>query len=224
MAGTMMGTPVTASVASLLFGALSAWFAGRVVTGRDVPDRVSNLLHLLMSAAMAAMPWAWAPPALPQVLVFTAGAFWYAGIALFRPTADAAIGVGHGPHGVAGLWYHAGMTLAMVWMAVAMTPSTPGGGAAGGMTGMTGMAGMSGTAGAASAGSTAVAATATGDAPWALAVSIALGVVFAIAAVWLTVLLVQESAGVARRHEVADLTASTAMAAGMAYMLLVLMI
>ena len=64
----------------------------------------------------------------------------------------------------------------------------------------------------------------TGDASWALAVSIALGFGFVVAAVWLNVLLVREAIGAARRDEVADLTASTAMAAGMAYSLLVLMI
>ncbi|WP_375390021.1 DUF5134 domain-containing protein [uncultured Amnibacterium sp.] len=207
-----MGTPVTASVASILFGGLSLWFAVRVVAGRDLPDRVSNLLHLLMSAAMAAMPWPWAFPALPQVLVFSAGAFWYAGIALFRPTADAGLGVGHGRHGVAGLLYHAAMMLVMVWMAVAMLPGPPA---------RTDAAGTAGTAMSAMTGG--AAETLTGDAPWALAVSIAFGVAFVVAAVWLNVLLIREAVGAAGRNEVADLTASTAMAAGMAYSLLVLM-
>ena len=211
MGTAMMGTPVTASVVSILFGALSLWFAGRAVTGRDVPDRVSNLLHLLMSAAMTAMPWSWAPPALPQVVVFSAGAFWYAGVALYRPTADAGIGVGHGRHGAAGLWYHAAMMLAMVWMAVAMIPGAPEAGDGSGMS----MAHMGGAA---------AGAGMTGDAPWALAVSIALGFGFVVAAAWLNVLLVREAIGVARPAEVADLTASTAMAAGMAFTLLVLMI
>jgi hypothetical protein len=206
----VIGTPVTSSVATVLFGALSVWFAVRAVTGRDVPDRVSNLLHLAMSAAMTAMPWSWGPPALPQVLVFTAGASWYAGTALFRPTADAGLGVGHGRHTAAGLWYHAAMMLAMVWMAVAMIPSGPGATAAADMGGMTMAHGT---------GSGAL----TGDAPWALAVSIALGFGFAVAAVWLTALLVREAVGAARGQEVADLTASTAMAAGTAYVLLVLM-
>jgi hypothetical protein len=209
-----MGTPLTASVAATVFSALGLWFAGRVVTGRDVPDRISNLLHLLMSGAMVAMPWAWNVPALPQVVVFSAGAFWYAGAALFRPSSDALLGVGHGAHGrVAGLWYHAGMMLAMVWMAVAMIPATAS--ADGGMGGMSGMAGMSHAGAAGTA--------ATGDVPWALAVSIALGACFAGATVWLAGLLVREAAGAARRLEVADLTASTLMAAGMSYVLLVLM-
>ncbi|WP_233551129.1 DUF5134 domain-containing protein [Amnibacterium setariae] len=206
-----MGTPLTATVATTLFGVLALWFAGRVVANRDVPDRVSNLLHLAMSGAMVAMPWSWAAPALPQVVVFSAGAFWYAGAALFRPAADAGLGVGHGAHGrIAGLWYHAGMMLAMVWMAVAMIPGAPS--AHEDMAGMGGMAGMSHGAG----------AVMTGDVPWALAVSIALGTLFVGAAVWLAGLLVREAAGPARRLEVADLAASTAMAAGMAYVLLVL--
>jgi hypothetical protein len=202
-----MGTPLTAAVAATVFSALGVWFAGRVVTGRDVPDRVSNLLHLLMSGAMVAMPWSWAVPALPQVVVFSAGAFWYAGIALFRPAADAGLGLGHGAHGqVAGLWYHAGMMLAMVWMAVAMIPATAS--ADGGMAGMAH----------ASTGGAAI----TGDAPWALALSIALGALFAIGTVWLAGLLIREAAGRAHRLEVADLTASTLMAAGMSYVFLVL--
>jgi hypothetical protein len=203
-----MGSGSTAVVASILFGGLAVWYAWRSVSGKDVPDRISNLLHLAMSGAMAAMPWS-AVPALPQIVVFTAGAFWYAGIALYRPTADARLGVGHGAHGgTVGLWYHAAMLLAMVWMAVAGIPVGPD---------------------AASAGSTmthgadAVPGAATGDAPWALALSIALGCGFAIAAVWLVVLLIRESVGAARGREVADLTASTAMAAGMAFSFLVLM-
>ena len=201
-----MGTPLTASVATAVFGLLGVWFAGRVVTGRDVADRVSNLLHLAMSGAMIAMPWSWAVPALPQVVVFSAGAFWYAGAALFRPAADARLGVGHGAHGrPAGLWYHAGMMLAMVWMAVAMVPAGDGAGAMPGMVhGHAAGVGL------------------TGDAPWALALSIALGAVFAGACVWLAGLLIREAAGAVRRLEVADLTASTLMAAGMSYAFLVL--
>ncbi|TDS80484.1 DUF5134 domain-containing protein [Amnibacterium kyonggiense] len=208
-----MGTPLTASVVAVVFGTLSVWFAGRLVTGRDVPDRISNLLHLLMSAAMAVMPYSWAAPALPQVVVFSAGAFWYAGAALFRPAADAGLGVGHGAHGrVAGLWYHAGMLLAMVWMAVAMIPASAGDDAAG-------MAGMSGMGHAHAAGAGGL----TGDAPWALAISIALGALFAGAAVWLAGLLIREAAGAAHRLEIADLTASTLMAAGMSFALLAVM-
>jgi hypothetical protein len=203
-----MGTPLTASVATVVFSVLSAWFAGRLVTGRDVPDRVSNLLHLLMSGAMVAMPWSFAAPALPQVVVFSAGAFWYAGAALFRPSSDALLGLGHSAHGrVAGHWYHAGMMLAMVWMAVAMIPDTASSDA-GGMAGMIH----------ANAGGGAL----TGDDPWALAISIALGAAFAGATVWLAGLLIREAVGHARRLEVADLTASTVMAAGTSYAFLVL--
>jgi hypothetical protein len=204
-----MGTPLTASVAATVFSLLGLWFTGRVVTGRDVPDRVSNLLHLLMSGAMLAMPWSWGLPALPQVVVFSAGAFWYAGAALFRPSSDARLGLGHGAHGrVAGLWYHAGMMLAMVWMAVAMIPATASADP-GGMAGMT-HAAAAGTA-------------LTGDVPWALAVSIALGACFAGAAVWLAALLIREAAGAAHHLEVADLAASTLMAAGMSFVLLVVL-
>ena len=204
-----MGTPLTATVAAVVFSTLGVWFAGRVVTGRDVPDRVSNLLHLLMSGAMVAMPWSWAAPALPQVVVFSAGAFWYAGAALFRAGSDATLGLGHGAHGrIAGLWYHAGMMLAMVWMAVAMIPATASADM-GGMAGMTHAGAATGSA-------------MTGDVPWALAVSIALGAAFAGATVWLAALLIREAVGHARRLEVADLTASTLMAAGMSYVFLVL--
>jgi hypothetical protein len=203
-----LGSPLTASVAAAVFSVLGVWFAGRVVTGRDVPDRVSNLLHLLMSGVMVGMPSSWQVPALPQVVVFSAGAFWYAGAALFRPSSDARLGLGHGAHGrVAGLWYHAGMMLAMVWTAVAMIPATASADA-GGMLGM----GHAASAGAAL----------TGGVPWALAVSIALGACFAGATVWLAALLIREAAGAAQRLEVADLAASTLMAAGMSFVLLVL--
>ena len=119
------------------------------------------------------------------------------------------LGVGHGRHGAAGLWYHAAMMLAMVWMAVAMIPGTP---AASAM-GMDMGHGHTGTAGGGM----------TGSAPWALAVSIALGFGFAVAAGWLVLLLIREAVGTARRHEVADLAASAVMAAGMSFALLVLM-
>lgn len=204
----MMGTPLTASVATAVFSLLGLWFTGRVVTGRDVPDRVSNLLHLAMSGVMVAMPWSGGVPALPQVVVFSAGAFWYAGAALFRPSSDARLGLGHGAHGrAAGLWYHAGMMLAMVWMAVAMIPATA----------SADMGGMGGMVHAASPGG-----ALTGDVPWALAVSIALGACFAGATVWLAALLIREAAGEAHHREVADLAASTLMAAGMSFVLLVL--
>lgn len=205
----LMGTPLTATVASVVFGALALWYAARGITGRDVPDQVSNLLHLLMATAMTAMPWVWAPPALPQVVAFSAGAFWYVGVALFRPTADADLGIGHGAHGARAHWYHAGMMLAMVWMAVAMVPGAPGAGG----TGMEMGHGHAAATGGAM----------TGTAPWGLAVSIALGFGFAVAAGWLVVLLIREAAGIARRPAIADLTASTVMAAGMAFSLLVLM-
>ena len=208
----MMGTPLTASVATTVFSLLGVWFVGRVVSGRDVPDRISNLLHLAMSGVMVAMPWSAAVPALPQVVVFSAGAFWYAGAALFRPSSDARLGVGHGAHGrAAGLWYHAGMMVAMVWMAVAMIPATASADT-GGMAGMTGMTHSAGTVGGM-----------TGDVPWALAVSIALGACFAGATVWLAGLLIREAAGAAHRVAVADLAASTLMAAGMSFVLLVVM-
>lgn len=209
-----MGTQLTASVAAIVFGTLGIWFAGRVVTGRDVPDRVSNLLHLLMSGTMVTVPWSWGAPALPQVVVFSTGAFWYVGAALFRPSSDALLGAWHGAHGrVAGLWYHSAMMLAMVWMAVAMIPATAA--LTVDMNGVGGMAGMTHA-------SVASGSTMTGDAPWALAVSIALGAAFAGAVAWLAGLLIREAAGPARRLEVADLAASTLMAAGMSYVFLVL--
>lgn len=210
MRAVTIGTPLTSTVDMIVFGALTLWFAIRVTYGRDLPDTVSSLLHLAMSGAMLAMPASWGASTPVQIVVFSAGAFWYGGLALFRPAADARLGVGplsHGTHG-GGLWYHAAMMLAMVWMAVAMTPAGPGV-AEGGMTMGMGAAHATGEA-------------MTGHTTWALAVSIGLGAAFAIATLQLAVLLIREAAGDARRLVVADLTASTAMAAGMAFAFLVL--
>jgi hypothetical protein len=100
------------------------------------------------------------------------------------------------------------MMLAMVWMAVTMIPAT----ASADMSGMAEMTHAHGAAGSAL----------TGGVPWALAISIALGAAFAGATVWLATLLIREAVGAGRRIEVADLAASTVMAAGMSYVFLVL--
>lgn len=53
---------------------------------------------------------------------------WYAWLALFRPATP--VGPGDGRHhgGRLLLWYHAGMMLAMVWMAVLPSPTMTGSG------------------------------------------------------------------------------------------------
>ena len=123
----MIGTPLTSSVDMLLFGALTLWFAIRVRHRARPAGPVSNLLHLAMSGAMARDARVVGGARARQVVVFSAGAFWYAGLALFRPDGGRAPGrrpLSHGTHG-GRLWYHAAMMLAMVWMAVAMIPGRP---------------------------------------------------------------------------------------------------
>jgi len=112
---------------------LSAWFAalgivallGAIRAARRV-ERASYVAHLAMAAAMAVMPWSWSMlvPSGLWVGLFGAAAAGYALLAITRPAA--AIGPGAGHHrGRAVTWYHAGMMLAMVWMALVTGPLAP---------------------------------------------------------------------------------------------------
>ncbi|MFI5859661.1 DUF5134 domain-containing protein [Streptomyces parvulus] len=115
------------------------WLAA--TPGRTVVNRVGHALHAVMGAAMAAMAWPWGMdlPAGPQVVVFSAGALWFAGAALarsVRATTRTAALSGALPHVV--------MMASMAWMAAVMNGSGMAGSMGGAAQDMPGMD-MSGT-------------------------------------------------------------------------------
>ena len=193
-----------------VFATVCVWYLAilcRVVTRLSRKLAVISIgLHVLMCLAMISMVWPWGSrvPVIALVTVFTAGAAWFAGLALFRVRA-AGHDLGHAAGRFAG-WYQAGMMGAMVWMAVAMSAVTaPAGllaaGAAGQVTsgGMSGMSGMGMGASTASTASTA-GASGTGGTSATLSaftvahsgspvstVSLALCVVFFAAGAWFAV-------------------------------------
>lgn len=118
-----------------------------VLPGTRVADRVDHTLHAAMGVLMAAMAWPWGMDlsAAPQVVLFSAGALWFAVAALLRFRADGsriAAVLAAGPHVV--------MTAAMAWMVAAMDASGSMAGHSGGggmhemhMAGADGLASMS---------------------------------------------------------------------------------
>jgi hypothetical protein len=114
----------------LLRCVVPAWIGA----SRAVVHRVGDCWHAVMALGMVGMLWPWGMhvPALPQNVVFGAGALFF-GLQLVRPPA------GHGRRALA---LHAVMMLAMVWMVIAMPLSM--GTGFGGITPMPGMPGMPG--------------------------------------------------------------------------------
>ncbi len=200
---------------SILFAATGIYYLVRVVIAISWIDRINNLTHVLMSIVMISMPWGWYSvfPASAQIVVFTLAALWYVFLALFRPGSEAALLAGHHSSSARLLWYHAFMMATMAWMAVAMSPSGPSMNMdTHGTTSMSmGSDGM----------------TMTGSAPWAIVVSIVLGVVFAIAAAWFIVHLVihagRRASGPHPVLAILDVAAGAVMPSGMAVAFLWLM-
>ncbi|GAA2332805.1 DUF5134 domain-containing protein [Streptomyces kunmingensis] len=98
--------------------------------GRAPADRVGHALHAVMGVAMAAMVWPRGMnlPAGPQVVVFSAGALWFAAAALARSSH-----VNTRTTAVIAALPHIVMMAAMAWMAAVMNGSAmaAGGGGAG---------------------------------------------------------------------------------------------
>jgi Domain of unknown function (DUF5134) len=130
----LVGGGTVRLVLTALFLVLGAWYlTSAAITlsngGSGHGARaLGSALHVLMSGAMISMFWPWGAgiPVIAQVTVFTAGAGWFAGQAVF--------GTGHHGAGCYGDWYHAGMMAVMVWMAftiAVMSPSAADGGTSG---------------------------------------------------------------------------------------------
>lgn len=210
-------TPWAPILVTALFSVTTAYCLVRTVLGFSLLDRLSNGTHVLMSAAMALMPWPAylaIPPALP-IAVFTAAALWYVYLAIFvrEPTLDPI--ASHHTASPVLLVYHAAMMATMVWMAVAMTPVSHDAGSMH-MHGMD-MHGMDMTS-----------MDMTGSAGWAIGASIGCGIGFAIAAGWFLVRLIRQGVAAtsfAGRAGIAllDTLLSLLMAAGMSLAFLLLM-
>ncbi|PCN48190.1 hypothetical protein Csp2054_08530 [Curtobacterium sp. 'Ferrero'] len=97
--------------------------------GSDGVARVSDVLHVLMSVAMLAMPWSWgmtvAPPVL-QVVVFGIGTAFYLVLVLSGGRLGRHDHHGPGGSGRLVLGYHVLMMGAMVVMGVMMLPTGSG--------------------------------------------------------------------------------------------------
>ncbi len=198
-----MGWLTTVWFAVLGTAALVASLRSRTWLGR-----LSYGIHVLMCLAMAVMPWpALDVPAIGSILVFSAAALWYLGLALFRPSGSAGLGAGH--HGSALLLgYHAVMMAAMVWMAA--LGSTMPAGVAHGMAGMDPAHTLS-------------QAVPVGVPGWTAAPTLALAGIFAAASLWFVVALVRLPPGVGTRRPlppVVEVLVSLGMALGMAGSLL----
>ncbi|OJX65511.1 MAG: hypothetical protein BGO95_10640 [Micrococcales bacterium 73-13] len=114
---------------TVVFSATGLYAFLRIIVDRNRPLLiVGHALHVLMSAGMVAMCWPWWSliPTLPQIVLFFAGAAWFAALLLLqllRRVRRVALG-GHGP------WHEAAhlvMMFAMVWMTVSVGGSTAAG-------------------------------------------------------------------------------------------------
>lgn len=194
---------------TVLFAITGLYGLFRIAIARSGVDRVSNILHVLMSVSMLSMPWSWGMvvPMPWQMAVFGLAALWYLALAVLNPTAEAGPGDGH--HSSRGLlFYHAFMMAAMVWMAFAMDRAMSA------MHGGAEMAGMDMT----EMGGLDMVGDSSWDA-WASAVSITLAVLFTVAALFLVgraIARIVRPAGARQWLLVVDPVFSALMAAGMA--------
>lgn len=131
----MIQDPALAWTVTVWFAATGAVSVIALLRSRSWPDVGSYLAHVLMSVSMAIMPWSWsmAVPAILQIVVFSAAALWYVGLAVFRPRVHAGPEGGGHHSGPLLLGYHAVMMAAMVWMSALMTLMMGGSTAGGGM-------------------------------------------------------------------------------------------
>lgn len=208
-----------------LFAITAGYYLFRLARDPGWDDRLLDLTHLLMAVLMIMVPLGWSirVPAGVQIVLFTAAALWYAQLLMFRPSALSETAGSH-HDGRPRLLYHAGMMLAMVWMAVIMAP-LPG---SGGTTtasdapdvSMQGMI-MPGTGPSPEASAVTVAPVHG----WADPVSIMIGAAFGVAAIWYLVRFVIVGAATDRTNglRLADLGVAALMATGMALSYLVVL-
>ncbi|MEA5362920.1 DUF5134 domain-containing protein [Amycolatopsis sp., V23-08] len=135
-------------ILTILFVLTGAFCAYRCVRQGSVPERVGDVLHVVMCVAMVAMAWpvGMGIARLPQTVVFGLAAAWFAGVA--------ATGASHADHGGRrAAVYHVVMMAAMAWMVFVMPRAMGGMSGGGGTMDMPGHPGMSMPAGPAGGGS-----------------------------------------------------------------------
>ncbi|MEU4892514.1 DUF5134 domain-containing protein [Streptomyces sp. NPDC044780] len=161
-------------VVPALFAVWRAVTPGGAGGGPGATGRAAHLLHAVMALAMVAMVWPWGMdlPARPQILLFTLGGVWFAGVALARPAPLSRA------RALSDVLPHVVMMGAMAWMAAAMASSSPAPGH-GGSHGMADMPGMD-----MSGGSGTVTMTLTGTGP-RLTAGLLAGVLLVLALRWL---------------------------------------
>lgn len=114
----MIADPLLRWVVTALFVVAAVICVTAMAAGRvSGPHWVSEVLHLVMSVAMAVMAWPWGMgvPNAPAMVFFAAGALWF----LVRAVTGRMCG---GPIA----WYHAAMMTAMAWMYAVMGQLVPG--------------------------------------------------------------------------------------------------
>jgi hypothetical protein len=134
------GALITSWLLTVVFVATGGYSLVRTATRGTWATRVSHGTHVLMCAAMAVMPWAWAThlPPVPLIVVFAVTGGWHLAVGVLRP-ADLAGGQQRRHGRILGL-AHAGMMFAMVWMTVLMAYVSGADPAGTTMAGMPGMA------------------------------------------------------------------------------------
>lgn len=144
---TLADTPVKFVSLLILFLFCTAWSVYELTRPQDRTQRVSNVLHLVMSLVMLVMvpTMTWRPfvqlvggPVL--IAVFVLSTAWFAGLAVVRREARGHY-LGHAAMFGAMAWHLVGMVVKMPLMAAGMQHGTGmGSGSMGGMAGMGGMA------------------------------------------------------------------------------------
>lgn len=162
-----LATPVKFVGLALLFVFCTAWCVYELTRRQDARQRVSNVLHLVMSVVMLAMVWTgiWMPLAsvvgMPVfVATFAAATAWFVALAgrALRQARQASDASGVGRRDRALVWHYAGhamMFAAMTWHLSAMSVKrgamtsmgASSGASSGGMAGMPGMGGSTGASG-----------------------------------------------------------------------------
>ena len=162
-------SPVVAVILTVLFSVTGIGYLVRAIRdGGGAIGRTSDILHIVMSIAMLAMPWAWGMTFLPpplQMFLFGLATLFFVGLLFVGPSAGEA--TDH-HSGCASLVYHVVMMGSMIVMAVMMS-----GMSSGSAMSMPGMDMGSGSG-----------MDMSGSSAWTSVVSVIFVVIFAVGAIW----------------------------------------
>lgn len=122
----MSYSPAVAVILTVLFSVTGAGYLLRAIRDSGAIGRTSDILHIIMSAAMLVMPWAWGMTFLPpllQIVIFSLATLFFIGLLFVGPVAGEA--TDHHA-GRASLVYHVVMMGSMIVMAVMMSGMSSG--------------------------------------------------------------------------------------------------